>query len=236
MQRYGQFCPVSKACEILGERWTILILRELLMGATRYHELQRTLSHISPTVMSKRLATLQDYGLLVRTTAPGQKRHEYHLTAAGRELGPVVNAIGVWGMRWARGQMADDELDVEHLMVYLCRAVRGDRLPQGRIVLEFHFGDLKRFRDWWIVVNDGESDLCVDAPAHPADVRFVCDVRTMIAVFMGDLTLGEARRQGLLRLTGQSGLLREVGAWLGVSIFAGVERPGAAAADGTGGS
>lgn len=225
MQGYGQFCPVSKACEILGERWTILILRELLMGATRYHELQRTLRHISPTVLVKRLNTLVDCGLVVRTTVPGQRRHEYRLTAAGRELEPVVMGIGTWGMRWARGQMTDDELDVEHLMVYVCRTIRGERLPGGRLVLEFHFTDLDQFRTWWVVVTDGVADLCVDPPADPVDVRFVCDVRTMVEVWMGDLPLRDARRLGRLKLKGQPGLLRDVGSWLGLSIFAGVERP-----------
>jgi DNA-binding HxlR family transcriptional regulator len=224
MNRYGQFCPVSKACEILGERWTILIVRELLMGATRFHELRRTLSHISPTVLSKRLRTLEDYGLLVRKTVSGQQRHEYRLTAAGRDLQGVVFGIGEWGMRWARGQMSDDELDVEHLMVYVCRTLRTELLPDGRTVLKFHFTDRQDYRFWWVVVTDGEADLCIDMPGEDCDVRFVCDVRTMVEVWMGDRTLADARRQGALKIHGQRALLRNVSSWLGLSIFAGIER------------
>jgi len=222
VQGYGQFCPVSKACEILGERWTILILRELLMGSTRYHELQATLGQISPTVLSRRLRSLQDAGLIVRTAVPGQRRHEYRLTAAGRELHGVVVGIGEWGMRWARGQMTDDELDVEHLMVYVCRTIRTDHLPDGRTVLKFQFDDRDQHRHWWVVVADGTADLCVDHPGCEPDARFVCDLRTMVEVWMGDLTLAEARRTGRLKIHGQPGLLRNVGAWLGLSMYAGI--------------
>src|SRR5258707_383204 len=106
--RYGQFCPVAKAAEVLGERWTILIVRELLMGTTRFNHFQRTLSQISPTLLTKRLNQLQDAGLVIRKHLPEQRRTEYHLTPAGRELLPVVVGLGEWGMKWARGQMSDD--------------------------------------------------------------------------------------------------------------------------------
>ena len=81
MPEYGQFCPVAKATDIIGERWTVLILRELLMGTTRYNDLQRGLSRISPTLLSKRLKTLEAKGLIVRKRPPGQKSFQYHLTA-----------------------------------------------------------------------------------------------------------------------------------------------------------
>ena len=116
MPEYGQFCPVAKASDIIGERWTVLILRELLLGTTRYNDFQRSLSRISPTLLSKRLKMLEEKGLIVRKRSPGAKSHEYHLTACGRELEPMIEHLAVWGMRWARGQMTDIELDVEFLM------------------------------------------------------------------------------------------------------------------------
>jgi len=220
---YGQFCPIAKASEVIGERWTLLILRELLMGATRYSDLQRTLGHISPTVLVKRLKSLEEYGLLVRTKIPGQRRHEYRLTAAGKDLKSVVVGLGEWGMRWARGQMSDDELDVQLLMVHICRTLRTKHLPDGQTVIKFHFPDLDEFGTWWIVVTAGEVDLCIDAPSDEPDVRFSSDLRTMTEVFMGDLALKDARKSGRLKLKGQTGLLRNVGSWLGLSIFAGVK-------------
>ena len=105
--QYGQFCPITKAAEVLGERWTILIVRELLLGTTRFNELQRALSQISPSLLTKRLVQLQDYGLVIKKEIPAQRRSEYYLTAAGKELKPVVMGLGEWGSRWARGQMED---------------------------------------------------------------------------------------------------------------------------------
>lgn len=220
---YGQFCPIAKASEIIGERWTLLILRELLMGATRYSDLQRTLGHISPTVLVKRLKSLEEHGLLVRTKIPGQRRHEYRLTAAGKDLKAVVVGLGEWGMRWARGQMSDDELDVQLLMVYICRSLRCKHLPDGQTVIKFHFPDLDEFGTWWVVATDGEVDLCIDAPSDEPDVRFSSDLRTMTEIFMGDLSLKDGRKSGKLKIKGQTGLLRNVGSWLGLSIFAGIK-------------
>ncbi len=137
--RYGQFCPVAKAAEVLGERWTILIIRELLLGTTRFSDLQRALSQISPTLLTKRLNQLQDCGLVIRKKLPQQRRTEYHLTPAGRELLPVVIGLGEWGMKWARGQMSDDELDVELLMHDFSRRIDETQLPGGRTVIKFVF-------------------------------------------------------------------------------------------------
>src|SRR5436190_17550006 len=151
--RYGQFCPVSKAAEILGERWTILIIRELLMGTTRFSDFQRALSQISPSLLTKRLQQLHDAGLVVRKPLPAQRRTEYHPTAAGRDLLPIVAGLGEWGMKWARGQMSDDELDVELLMHDFSRRIDATQLPGGGTVLEFIFPGLTQFAHWWIVLE-----------------------------------------------------------------------------------
>ena len=127
--RYGQFCPVAEAAEVLGERWTILLIRELLLGTKRYSDFQRALSKISPTLLTKRLKQLVDCELVERQTPPGQRRVEYHLSAAGRELQPAVLGLGNWGMKWARGQMQDDELDVQMLMYDFCRRIDTAQLP-----------------------------------------------------------------------------------------------------------
>ena len=116
MPEYGQFCPVAKASDIIGERWTVLILRELLLGTTRYNDFQRALSRISPTLLSKRLKMLEEKGLVIRKRPARGRNYEYHLTACGRELEPMIEMLAVWGMRWARGQMTDADLDVEFLM------------------------------------------------------------------------------------------------------------------------
>ena len=112
---YGQFCPISKAMELLGEKWTLLIVRELLMGGSRFNEMQRGLTHISPTLLTKRLVALEDAGLLIKRKIPGQRGHEYFPTSACEELLPVIEQIGQWGMRWARHSMREDDFDVQLL-------------------------------------------------------------------------------------------------------------------------
>ena len=226
--RYCQFCPVAKAAEILGERWTILILRELLLGMTRYSELQRGLSRISPTLLTRRLQQLQDQGLIQRK-AGGRGGHEYRLTPAGRELLPVVMNLGKWGMRWARGQMVDDELDVQLLMLDYTRRIDADALPDGRTVVQFSFPGLPKFAHWWIVIDAGDKrDLCVTNPGRTVDLHIKADLRTMVAVWAGDVTMRAARADGRVEVSGDPVLARTLTTWLRGGIFAGV-RPAAGA-------
>lgn len=213
MLEYGQFCPVAKTAEILGEKWTLLIVRELLLGATRFNQIQRAMSKISPTVLNKRLATLQQHGLLVRKRAPDQKVHEYQLTECGRELFPLVVHMAEWGMRWARSTMRDEELDVGLLMTDIQRRIDPAKLPSGRTLIRFKFTDLKKFANWWIKIVDGDVDLCVDNPGCDADVFFTADLRTMTEVWMGDVSLQEAQDDRRLMLNVSSPHLRNLGSW-----------------------
>jgi DNA-binding HxlR family transcriptional regulator len=182
MKEYGQFCPVAKATEIVGEKWTVLILRELILGSTRYSELQRALSRISPTLLSRRLKMLEQKGLLVRKSLPGQRSAEYHLTACGRELQPLIEVLAVWGMRWARGQMSDSELDVEFLMWDLQRRLQTDKLPGGETVLCFNFDELEKHKTWWLLVSNGEVDLCTENPGREVDLYINSGVRTLVEI------------------------------------------------------
>ena len=129
MIEYNQFCPISKTAEVLGEKWTLLILRDLMLGSTRFNQFQRSIPKISPTVLNKRLAELQARGVIVRKRIPNQRGHEYQLTESGRELLPLVMQMAEWGMRWARSEMSDDELDVELLMGDIQRRIDPGKLP-----------------------------------------------------------------------------------------------------------
>ena len=223
MAEYGQFCPVAKASDIIGERWTVLILRELLLGTTRYNELLRGLARISPTLLSKRLKTLEEKGLIVRKRPSGQKSHEYYLTACGRELEPIIEHLAVWGMRWARGQLADSELDVEFLMVDLQRRLQTDRLPDGETVLCFTFNELETFKTWWMVVCGKEVDLCTENPGKEVDLYINSGVRDMVKVWRGDLTLRKALREKLVRTQGNTYLIRSMPDWLGICLYADIK-------------
>lgn len=219
--RYGQFCPIAKAAEVLGERWTILLIRELLLGTARYSDFQRALSQISPTLLTKRLNQLVDCGLVERKTPAGQQRAEYHLTPAGRELEPVVLGLGQWGMKWARGQMRADELDVQMLMYDLCRRIDPDHLPPGRNVIGFSFTGLPKFAHWWIVIEpDRERELCVDHPGKPVDLQIRTDVRTLVEIWARDTEISAAKKSGRLQLSGSTLLARTLPAWLRPGLLA----------------
>lgn len=219
--RYGQFCPIAKATEVLGERWTILIIRELLMGSTRYSDLQRGLAQLSPTLLTKRLGQLVDCGLLVRQEVSGSRRPEYHLTPAGEELGPVIMGLGEWGMKWVRGEMRDDELDVQLLMQDYCRRIDASKLPGKCTVVGFTFPRLPKYSRWWIVIEgEREREACVIHPGKEVDVEIRSDVRTMVEIWVGDTDLTSAKKEGRLQVSGTPALVRTLPSWLRTSKMA----------------
>lgn len=222
---YGQFCPISKAAEVLGERWTLLVLRELLAGATRFGELQRGLGRVSPSVLTTRLKTLSEHGIVERLgtdTGPGV---EYRLTVAGQELAPIVESIGAWGQRWVRSRMSRAELDVELLMLHVERAFDASAFPQAHAVVAFVFTDLRGApRHWWILLDDGHTELCLKPPGRTEDVRLSCTCRTLAEVFMGDATLAAALEERRLEAAGAPRLLRSLPRWLRPSPLAAIPR------------
>lgn len=217
---YGQFCPIAKATETLGEKWTILIVRELLMGGTRYSELQRGLSLISPTLLSKRLDSLEQYGLVIKKKIPNQKGYEYFPTRSCSELLPIIKSLGDWGMRWAQSNITEDDYDVELLMLYLQRSINATNLPGNETTIRFHFTDIDKFPDWWILVQSGRVDLCVNDPGREIDVYFTTTVKTMADVWMGKSSYRKAIADKGMTLVGQQALINDVGAWMEGSIFA----------------
>lgn len=223
--RYGQFCPVAKASEVLGERWTILIIRELLSGATRYRDLQRGLASMSPTLLTKRLNQLAECGLVERRASAGQAHAEYHLTAAGRELQPVVDGLGKWGMRWARGEMRDEDLDVQALMLDVCRRLDGAALPARPAVIAFSFPRLPKFNRWWVVCDPGRpAELCDDPPGRTPHLQVQADLRTMTEIWTGDTPLATAVRDGRVRLEGEPTFIRTIATWLPLGRLAHIKR------------
>ena len=216
---YGQFCPIAKATEIIGEKWSLLIIRELLMGGTRFNELQRGLSHISPTMLSRRLESLAEHGLVLKKKIPGQKGFEYFPTESCQELLPIIRSLGDWGMRWARSNLTEKDYDVELLMVYLKRSIIKDKLIGKETVIRFRFTDIETYPDWWLVVTEDEIDLCVNDPGKEVDVHFTSAVRTMADIWMGDTTYKKASREGHLKIVGDRLLTRNITDWMANSIF-----------------
>jgi DNA-binding HxlR family transcriptional regulator len=217
---YGQFCPIAKANEILGERWTLLIIRELLMGGRRYNELQRGLSQISPTMLSKRLDSLEQHGLVLKKRIPNQKGYEYFPTRSCNELLPVIKSLGEWGMRWARSNLTERDYDVELLMLYLKRSINPENLVGDETVIRFKFTDIRQYPDWWMVVTDSEIDVCVNDPGKNVDVYITTTVITMAEVWMGQINYRKAVADNRLTVVGPKALTGDLGSWMTNSVFA----------------
>jgi DNA-binding HxlR family transcriptional regulator len=213
MAGYGQFCPVAKATEILGEKWTLLVLRELFLGTTRFNDFQRAISRMSPTLLAKRLRQLEEGGIIIRRRISGQRGHEYRLTAAGKELAPLIEILAVWGMRWARGQLSDDELDVEFLMRELQRRLRTEHLPDGEAVICLVFDELTKHRTWWLLVDGDVVDLCTENPGKDVDLYINSSVRTIVEIWEGDLDIRTALRNGSIKAHGMRHLIRSMPDW-----------------------
>ncbi|MCI0689419.1 MAG: helix-turn-helix transcriptional regulator [Sporichthyaceae bacterium] len=223
MSAYGQFCPVAKAMELLDERWTMLVVRELLAGSSHFNDLRRGVPRMSPTLLSRRLRTLIRAGVVERQY--DGNRTSYALTEAGQELGPIVNALGTWGMRWVP-ELGDEDLDPHLLMWDIRRSIDPDAASNGRTVLRFTFPMLRtNAKDWWVVVDPNGVGLCDFDPGFPVAVTVEADLRTLTKVWRGDLAWRAAVKSGGLTLHGPSALRRAVPEWLKLSGFADVPRP-----------
>jgi DNA-binding HxlR family transcriptional regulator len=223
MSAYGQFCPVAKAMELLDERWTMLVVRELLEGSRHFNALRRGLPRMSPALLSTRLRTLVRAGVIERHQ--DGSRSSYALTPAGKELRPIVEALGPWGIRWIP-DLGDADLDPHLLMWDVHRNVDLAAVPPGRTVLRFRFRDVPAAaRDWWLVLTGDGVDLCDVDPGHPVAATVEADLRTLTMVWRGDLTWAQALRSGGLALQGPVRARRAVPRWLKLSAFAPVPRP-----------
>jgi DNA-binding HxlR family transcriptional regulator len=210
---YGSFCPVAQGSEVVAQRWVPLILREIMVGYHRFNEIRHALPLISPSVLSQRLKSLEDDGVIHRRREPDGVT--YHLTAAGEELRPVVDALGQWARKWVTRDYRSYELDPGVLMWSLRRHVLPEQFPHGRTVVHFHLdGEPRLRRYWWIVVerganqDDHDVDVCMTDPGHPVTLTVIARLRTLVDVLMGDANLGEALRQGLVRVDGERELAR----------------------------
>ncbi len=215
MAGYGQFCPVAKAMEILDERWTMLVLRELMQGSTRFNEIRRGVPKMSPALLSKRLRSLERAGLLRRG-----EEGRYLLTEAGADLYDVVQGIGLWGLRWV-SELGEDDLDPHLLMWDMSRTVPVERWPSGRTVVEFHFDDVEpRARSWWFVVADGTVDVCDVDPGHDVTATVSTDLGTLIRIWRGDRSWHDALRQETVSVAAPPRIRREMPFWFGRSSLA----------------
>ncbi|MFB9268589.1 winged helix-turn-helix transcriptional regulator [Bradyrhizobium erythrophlei] len=218
MQPYGQYCPVARAAEILGDRWTVLIIRELLGDVTHFNELERGLPHISRTLLAERLRRLERGGVVERHAAPRGKHTEYRLTSAGRELQRTIDTLGEWGARWAFGDPRPNELDPIILLWWMRRRVRYEHIPRRRVVIQFDFGGPKR--RYWLVIEPDEVSVCLKNPGYDIDLLVTAEITAFYRVWLGRSTLSEALRRQQVRLDGAPADTRALPRWFAWSPMA----------------
>jgi DNA-binding HxlR family transcriptional regulator len=209
---YGQYCPISRALDVLGERWSLLILRDMLVGATRFNDLANGLPRLSRTLLTKRLRQFERAGLVERLCG------QYLLTEAGRGLEPIVFGLGAWGAKWVFGDPEPEELDAELLMWWMHKRLDTSELPGRRNVLHFKLTDDPR--QFWIVVEAGKPSVCMSDPGFDVDVSVVSDLSTLYQVWLGRLPIDAALRSGRIELIGQQALTRRMPTVLTLSPIA----------------
>ena len=218
---YKQFCPLAMAAELLCTRWTIVLLRELVAGSTRFNDLRRGVPRMSPTLLSQRLKELEAAGVIERKRLKSEKGvFEYRMTASGRDLRPVVEAMGSWGQKWVEAKLSLENLDPSLLMWDMRRNLNPSPLPVGRTVIQFLYRELPVSKQcWWLVVEShGAVDLCWSDPGFEVDLYVSTDLRTMTAIWMGLTTVEKERAK--IALTGTREIASKMQTWLGLSPFA----------------
>lgn len=222
MKGYGQFCPIAKASEVLGERWTNLVIRELGAGSDTFNDLRKGLPLMSPSILSTRLKSLEKSGIVDRKENNSNVR--YSLTKAGEELTPIILQLGTWGHRWVRSDLTEDDLDPSLLIWDIHRNLDAEFFKGECAVIHFEFTDyVSKMRNWWIVITHGDVDVCLKDPGYEVDLKVSSDLKTMTAIWMGDTTVMKALRENLVELTGSSHLKKNITVWLGTNYYADVK-------------
>jgi DNA-binding HxlR family transcriptional regulator len=221
MPGYGQFCPVARAAEIFAERWTPLIVREIMSGHHHFNEILKGLHSISPSMLGTRLRSLERAGVIETGPNPSGRGSTYHLTEAGRKLAELVRGLGIWGQQFL--EIQPEHLDGNFLMWALLTHLHPDHLPPLQRVVRFEFSDEKK--RYWLVLRRDDPDLCYSDPGFGDDLIIRSSLECLTRVYLGQLRFADARRAGLVAIEGPPDLVRGVEAWFPISGFAAHAHP-----------
>ena len=214
MAGYGQFCSMARAHEVLGGRWTLLIVREILSGSRRFNDIRRGIPRVSRTVLSERLQALVFAGAIAR--ADGLHGPEYELTKSGQELATLVSALGTWGQRWLTREATKEDLDLEPLLFDMQRRVRFAALPEQPFVVRF---EVRGHRRRFLLLKKTEAALCHQNPGFPEPVCVRGPLAALVAWWRGDISFVETQRMGLA-IEGPKALTRAFPKWFDLYPFA----------------
>jgi len=222
MKGYGQFCPIAKASEVLGERWTNLVVRELGAGSETFNDIRKGLPLMSPSLLSTRLKSLERSGIIERQDDGVSVR--YLLTPAGKELTTIIWQLGTWGHRWVRSDLSKDDLDPSVLVWDIHRNINTGFFKGQRNVIKIEFRDYSsKFRFWWLVIKNDEVDVCMKEPGYDVDLLMSTDLKSLTAVWIGDTTIMRAMRDKLIEVSGSSHLKKNIAIWMGTNYYADVK-------------
>jgi DNA-binding HxlR family transcriptional regulator len=220
MSKYGQYCPVAQSLELIGDRWTLLIIRDMLGGTTQFNHLERGLPGISRPLLAKRLRQLETAGVIEkRVNISGRERTEYHLTQAGTELQAVIGALLTWGATWAFGDPSPEELNSVLLMWWIQNRISHDALPPQRIVVQFDFYGAEAVT-YWLLLSREDVTLCMTDPGYEINVLVTADLATFFKLWLGRIRYAEALNDGL-QVEATPQLVRDFPTWFAWSAAAG---------------
>ncbi len=226
---YGQyFCPITRAAEIFATRWTPIIVRNLLLGASTFSEIQQGAPGIPRSLLTERLRQLEGVGVIERRPKPKGRGYVYELTEQGRELESVCEALGVWGARWL--EAAVQPLDPAVLLWGICKSMDRERLPDERVVVRFSLSDAPKQR-FWLLVQRPEPEVCIKPPGFAEDLVVTADIDSVARWYMGRMSLGQAMHARRISIDGPRHLVRQFSSWGGQGPFASVAPARVAAAD-----
>lgn len=221
MPDYGRYCPVALGSEVLADRWTPLIVRELVLGNTRFNDIARGLPGISRSLLTQRLRHLERHGVIELWPSPTGKGNEYHLTPAGKDLEGVLLALGRWSVEWLFDELHPEESDPVTLTWWMHRRVDHERLPPGRVVVEFvHTAPARQ--QIWIVFDRGDASVCTQHPGFDADLVLTMPTVALANVFNGYETWPHALAAESIRVDGPPALVKAFPRWFLWSPFADV--------------
>ena len=233
MRTYGQYCPIARGAEIFAERWTPVIVRNLSLGCGHFSEILEGAPGLSRTLLSQRLKELERFGIVESESKPAGRGRRYELTPAGRELFKVCVSLGEWGARWL--EIAPENLDPFVALWSMCNALRRDRLPDRRVVIQFDFVGRRSPERYWLLIEFGDTEICKTYPGVDEDLYVTAEAEAFVKWHAGQLSWAAAIRDRRIELCGPSWLVRDFPTWNARSMFAHIKpAPSAASSDRTG--
>ncbi|MBT3988883.1 MAG: transcriptional regulator [Rhodospirillaceae bacterium] len=220
MYDYEEFCPISKTASILGERWTIQIIREMHFGVTRFNDFRKFMPSLSPTLLNKRLKSLEENDILYRRKINQQKGFEYILTPGGKAMLPIIQEMGKWGVGFVFDSLSDNELNAERLVRDISFTIDGSELPSGDTVIRFKFTDLDQNPHWFIKTHNGKSEVCDGVPEGEIDVYVTSTLMAFTEIWMGSQNLQTAIDREDVIVVGDQIYTQNFARWLGLNIYA----------------